>query len=308
MDIQPGKVPMLIYRSDDSFYNGWSSAWVTFLAEESGKHYLAGTDIAQSGYTTYADAATISLGPATLDEAAIHYWGNEGAELSVAGVPISPGTFPYSMTTDESDAHAVWMDGWASGKPGTVTWLVFERFPAGWTNSITAQAGYPASATVKSFGTFTSNGDKYQGKKLTIPSAVKPGYAYNFAVAHTDGPLVLSTWFQTCMLKASKASIRRGSAIKLSGVIPTKGHLGSTRGLTKSVIIYKTTKSTSTQPSSWSPKRTIWTKVATVRANGLGGFTSGSLRPTRTTRYVVRYPGDAWYWGAFTSLCKVTVR
>ena len=37
-------------------------------------------------------------------------------------------------------------------------------------------------------------------------------------------PLSLSTWFQVCTLKPSRATVRRGTAIALSGVVPIKGH------------------------------------------------------------------------------------
>jgi hypothetical protein len=46
--------------------------------------------------------------------------------------------------------------------------------------------------------------------------------------------------------------------------------------------------------------------VGRVKANGLGRY-ARFLRPTRTTWYVVRYPGDDWYWHAYTSVLKVRV-
>ena len=51
-----------------------------------------------------------------------------------------------------------------------------------------------------------------------------------------------------------------------------------------------------------------WTRIGRVRTDGLGKYRKGSVRPGRTTWYAVWYPRDAWYWGAWTSLVKVTVR
>lgn len=38
------------------------------------------------------------------------------------------------------------------------------------------------------------------------------------------------------------------------------------------------------------------------------GSCTGSLRPQRSTWYIVRYPGDDWYWRGYTAVTKVTVR
>ena len=41
---------------------------------------------------------------------------------------------------------------------------------------------------------------------------------------------------------------------------------------------------------------------------GLGAYTSGYLKPSRTTWYVVRYPGDREYYRGYTSVLRVTVK
>lgn len=306
--LQPGRLSVTMTKSSDVNWNYWDEARVRLFTSDGNGIHLARTDITRTGATTTGYARTITTGSETLSGGSIYFWDNEGMELSVSGTAVSSGTTAStSVNVREGKAQRIWTNGWGSGKPGSRTWLVMNNFPAGWTNSIGGIADWPDSATEKSFGTSTSAGDTYTVKSITIPSTVAPGYAYWLWADHTTGSLSLSTWFQTCTLNASKTTISRGGSIKLSGVIPTKGHLGSQRGISKRVIIYKTTKSTG-QPTSWAPKSTIWTKVATVTANGLGRFTSGYPRPSRTTRYVVRYPGDAWYWGAFTSVRKVTVR
>lgn len=310
--LQPGQLPMTITRSSDPYWNYWSSARENLYSHMSTEEHMARTDITRTGDVTNGNARTIGTGPETLDEGTLYFSVDEGMELPVGGTAISPGgTASPTLDVHEADAQRIWMNRWGSGKPGTKTKLFLNNFPAGWVNDLGGVADWPNSARPKSLGTKTSAGGEYETKNVTTPAGAAPGYRYWIWADHSNGSsqaLYLQTWFQTCTLKASKATISRGGAIKLSGVIPTKGHRGSTRGISKNVIIYKTTKTISSQPSSWVPKRTIWTKVATVRANGLGKFTSRSLKPTRTTRYVVRYPDDAWYWGAFTSLCKVTVR
>jgi len=310
--LQPGQLPMTITRSSDRYWNGWSSATVSLFSHGSAEDQTARTDITRTGDVTNANARTIATGSDTLDSGTVYFSMDEGMELPVSGTAISSGgTASPALDVHEADAQRIWMNLWGSGKPGTRTKLFLNNFPGGWVNQLVGGADWPATAPFRSLGTKTSAGGEYETKNVTIPPGTAPGYRYLIWADHSNGAtesLSLQTWFQTCTLKASKATISRGGAIKLSGVIPTRGHRGSTRGISKNVVIYKTTRTTSSQPSSWAPKRSIWTKVATVRANGLGKFASRTLKPTRTTRYVVRYPGDAWYWGAFTSLCKVTVR
>jgi hypothetical protein len=309
--LQPGHLPLTITRSGDSDFNDWDYARVRLYSQpDANQTHMARSDIARTlaGDTTDGDARTITTGSETLSVGTVYFWDDEGMELPVSGTAVSPGTTASpALDVHEADAQAIWTSGWGSGKPGTKTQLVLDRYPAGWGNEIGGNADWPETAPFISLGSKISSGATLEALNITIPSGAAPGYKYWIWADHTSGPLSLVTSFQTCTLKASKTTIVRGSMIKLSGVIPTKGHSGSKRGITKSLVIYKTTKNTS-QPTTWQPKSALWTKVATVRANGLGEFTSGSLKPTRTTRYVVRYPGDSAYWGAFTSVCTVTVK
>ena len=45
-----------------------------------------------------------------------------------------------------------------------------------------------------------------------------------------------------------------------------------------------------------------------MRTNGLGAYTTPYFRPLKTLTLVVRYPGDDWYYDAYTSTQKITVR
>ena len=85
------------------------------------------------------------------------------------------------------------------------------------------------------------------------------------------------------------------------------GAQGGTAGKTKPIVVYQRTKSAG-QPTVWNAASKGWHKVATLKASGLGKYTSHLLHPSRTTWYVVRYPGDNWYYAGYTSVIKVTVK
>jgi hypothetical protein len=120
MGLQPGNVAMSIRRSNDSYWNYWTSAWVELTSVEANGIHYAGTEIAGTGSTVSGGAATITLGSETLDWGAIYYWANEGAELSdsVSGLGVSPGTTAGSLTAYEAAAHAIWLPGWGFGQAG----------------------------------------------------------------------------------------------------------------------------------------------------------------------------------------------
>ncbi len=313
--LQPGRLPFTLVHDTSFGWQGWSAARVRLWAQNAGGEvHLARTDIPKTGATSTGYARTISTGPESLVGGSIYFWDDEGMELSVEGIQVSPGSEATPrQTVSQADAQRVWMDYWGSGKPGTSTWLVMNNFPAGWVNEVNGVADYPSSARVKAFGTYTSTGEEFQGKRIVIPSTAAPGYRYWVGAAHTTGPLALQTWFQTCTLKPSRATVSKGTAIALSGIVPIKGHYGSKKGTPKYVTLYKTTSSrlaAKGQPPVIGGKTLAakWTKVGRVRTDGLGKYRKGSIRPSRTTWYCAWYPGDAQYWGAWTSVAKVTVR
>jgi len=100
--------------------------------------------------------------------------------------------------------------------------------------------------------------------------------------------------------------VRPGTSVRLTGIVPTQGHVGSKAGKTKELYVFARTTPAG-QPGAGNPTKKGWKLVGTCKANGLGKYTTSRLRPTRSTWYVVYYPGDDWYWGAFTSVVKVTV-
>ncbi len=311
--LQPGQLPVTVVRSSDRNWYGWTAATVRLWSVNGAETHLASSDITRTGATTYGTAPTITTGPEQLDAGTIHFWNDEGMELPVAGTDVSPGVAAPGVIAREVDAQRIWMDYWGSGKPGTRTYLIMNNFPAGWTNDIAGVADYPTTANVQTVGGSTSSGGDYTVKRVIIPSGAKPGYKYWVWADHRDGSLSLTTSFQTCTLKRTRSVVRKGTAIALSGVVPIKGHYGGKTGTRKYVTVYKTTKSklaAKGQPpvAGGGSRASGWTRVGRVRTDGLGRYRKGSIRPARTTWYAVWYPGDSWYWGAWTSLAKVTVR
>ena len=109
----------------------------------------------------------------------------------------------------------------------------------------------------------------------------------------------MTDYFQVCTLVSTKKIIVRGASVRLSGVIPAIG-------VSKKVILYSRTKSAG-PPTKWDATKAGWKKVATLTTTKAGAYKSALLRPTRSTWYIVRYPGDATNFNAFTSVLKVTV-
>jgi len=135
-------------------------------------------------------------------------------------------------------------------------------------------------------------------KSVTVPKTAKPGYTYWFGSRHKDGVLYLETPFQVSRLKASRTTVSSGGSVKLTGVVPTQGHWGSTAGKVKRCALFKSTRSATKG----------YKFVKYVKANGLGVFNAGYQKPARTTWYLVYYPSDKWYWADVTTPVKITVR
>lgn len=313
MGLQAGNLPVTLVRSSDGAWNTWTAARVWLWARQAvgTQVHLAASNIARSGDTTNGYARTIQTGPETLGAGATYFWDNEGLEMEVDGIAVGPGqTAVAAPTTYEADAQRLYVGGWGSGKPGSSAWVVMDDFPNGWVNDISGVADYPETASMKSFGSFTCTGADYEAQRVTIPKTAPPGYAYWIEAAHTTGPLDLWTMFQVCTIKPSKAAVRANTSISLSGIVPVAGHYGGKTGTPKYVTLYKTTsaKVAKSQPK-YAGGKTVkgWTKVKRMRADGLGKYKT-SARPAKTTWYCVWYPGDDWYWGAWTSVAKVTVR
>jgi len=246
--------------------------------------------------------------PGSYTTATCNFWStnfsDEGIELPVALTASSGLLSAGSLTFEEGDAMRTWVNTiWRSGKPGTKIPIVMENFPpTGWVTEFSgySRLGHKAS---RGFGASETpfNGVKY----VTVPTTAPAGYQYMIGLQHAEGPLYMETAFQVCTLNATSSTIRHGSTIKLSGRIPTASAAGTLPGVSKRVYLYKSTSST-IQPSSWVPSKS-WTLVGSFKTSTYGKFTSPKLKPTRSTSYVLRYPGDSRYWQAFTSVRRIKV-
>jgi len=302
--LRPGVTGVQTVRSA---YSGWN--WWQWLRVE--------TWGSRGGATTWLDGGNgdaFVMAP-DYDYAIAYPYDNQGIEWS-ASAPLSvvPGaSVGNSMTFDQdADGRGAWIQSpyWQSGKAGTRTTLVLENWPAGYQMSFYGYSQAP-SAQFKDWPFYVeSDGSQYSRTSLTIPSTASAGYDYEVHVYRYDDSasyLDLTLYYQVASLKPSRTSIRRGGDVRLSGIVPTQGHMGSQQGKAKYVTLYQRTKSAG-PPTTWDATKKGWQKVGSFRANGYGKYQTRLLHPKRTTWYVVRYPGDNWYFDAYTSVSKVSVR
>jgi hypothetical protein len=247
--------------------------------------------------------------------ACAYFYDNQGVEWTApSSLSVAPGVNDSrTMHFDQDAAQGAWylLPYWGSGAPGTNAALVLENWPAGRQASFYGYSQDPDSTVWDDWPYYVeADGTQYLAGGITIPRTATPGYAYVLHVYRYDDSasgLDLRAYFQVCTLAASRSSVKLGSGVQLSGVIPTQGHWGSEPGAAKQVTIYQRTKAAG-PPDDWNAATKGWRKVGDVRADGFGKFRTGSLRPQRTTWYIVRYPGDDWYWRGYTAVTKVTVR
>jgi hypothetical protein len=204
-----------------------------------------------------------------------------------------------SISASESDAQRVGVLSPASAsiRPGGQVKLRMEHVPAGWTVDITGYPSYPSSSAVRLLKSVVSTGQERRDQVITVPGTAEPGYGYVLGLRHRGGPLYLETAVQLSTLKASRATVTRGSSVSFSGVVPTQGHLGSKAGKSKYVYLFKSTQSATKG----------FRLVKRYRANGYGKY-AGSDRPAMTSWYSILYAGDEWYWEATTPVVKVAVK
>lgn len=302
IDLHPGLVPFSTTRTSIDGWDHWNAVEVQTWGSKGG----ADAELGSSG--------SAHVMPPDYGYACVYYFWNQGAEWNADGsseYPVSAGGWGGTpIRLDQDDAQSVLiLNRWASGKPGSAVRYGLGNWPYGYEADLWGYSEDPNDDRVMDYRDFFSPGESWgYWVSLRIPKTAKPGYAYVIWAdrADQDSGLALRDYFQVCTLKASRTKIRRGAAIRLSGIIPTQGHWGSQSGRRKTVTVYARTRSAG-QPSTWKPGKG-WKKVCTCKASGYGKYRSKLLRPKRNTWYVVRYPGDSWYWGAYTSVIKVRVR
>ena len=311
LDFRPGKLNFSTHRATS--WRDWTSVRVVTFGSDALSSTSAQTVIGSTA--AGGVSAAVKALPDTVTSVVVYYWPYQATEWTPgAPVAITAGvTVSDTVTVSQAAALRLRVAApfWRSGKPGSAVRLAVANWPAAATAHFFAAPRFPGGGAATHFAlAFTSVGPQSQKVTLHLPTTARPGYAYDFTAERTDSGsrLSLTAPFQVCTLKASATTIARGSAIRLSGVVPTQGHWGGAKGLPKVLRIFKrTTVPTIGQPTVWDATREGWQRADTSLVNAYGSYTSAVLHPTRTTWYVVRYPGDAWYWRAFTSVIRVTV-
>lgn len=303
--LRPGALTVQATRSSDSLWNDWTTMETDFY----GVGGSAVGEIAGTSGQAHAMAPSVDYG-------IVSFWNNEAVEWQTASpIPIVTGALAATfVAVNEADALRVWVSSpyWASGKPGATIGYTLNNWPAGYKAKLAGYGEDPdRDISVEYPGEWTSTG--IDGElSLKVPDAATPGYSFGVEAQRSDSlwpfsDLFIYDSYQVCTLKPSKSSVRRGASISVSGVIPTQGHSGSTAGISKTVTLYAH-KGSAKVPSKWDPKSEGWQKIYSIKADGFGRYKSKTFRPNKTLTLVVRYPEDDWYWRAYTSVQKITVK
>jgi hypothetical protein len=307
-DIYPGSVTVSAAR--DGVWNTFGGLSVDLWGDQAYSWGYRET----SG--TASNPATVELTAldGTYTQGSVNFWVDEGVEFTDP-ITVSSGSVP-SATVNVSESGAQRLEfpktGFKySGKPGATVRVNRINFPAGWRNDVTGYSD-PSGKPSAKYGVKISQGGAIEGLNVKVPATAKPGYSYwiGFQHVNADGtyrPLYVETSYQVCTMKPTKASIRRGTRIKIKGIVPTEGHWGSKLGKRKLVWVLWH-KGTAPVPTKADARKQGWVAVARVRTTATGAYTSAYLKPPRTGTFVVLYEGDNWYYSAYTSTARVTVR
>ena len=275
------------------------------------------------GWTGATFARLSALAPAfpgTFYGGDVCFYPDEGLEIAGDGATVVAGeTIPGVITVKESQAQRVWTGAgnaaltgpWGSGKPGSTLKLWLQNYPAGWTNQLLGWSLDGRRSAFKVLGDPVATGESRYAISLEVPAEATPGCGYNIDVMHVNGgPLTLDTWFQVCTLEATRTTIGKGSAVRLSGIIPVQGHAGPTAGKSSKVACW-VHPGKAAQPTRLETARLRaegWKYVGTFATDGHGQYRTAPVRFSTTSTVVMRYPGDGWYYPAYTSPLTITVR
>lgn len=302
VDVRPGRVGWQATRG--GYWKTWTSPSVRLEDSDS-----SGAQTSYTFDTTGSELGNAEAAPGSVTWGSINFWWDEADEwFASSPITVSAGSASVGpIEFDENNAVRCWSSTpyWGSCRPGTTVKLALHNWPAGQQVAFDGWDDSPRnSSTTFSGKTWTSpGGTSARLVSLRVPVAAKAGYGYVLSphrVDNVDSHLRLREYIQTATL--NKASVSGG--VRLSGIVPTKGHWGSTAGIRKGVLIYAKTKKSGV-PTKWDPSGQGWHKVASLRCTGYGVYKTGILRPVHSTWYVARYAGDSYYWGAYTNVVSV---
>ena len=264
-----------------------------------------------TGTKTTPVRGTIEVLDGSYVEGAATFLENEGLEFSGSWEVTSGATSPTAIVLDEAEAQRISITEpyWGSGNPGIRVEVAFGAFPAGWVN----QVGYDSDgkgAVIGTYRNWTSTGAETQTATFRIPAKAEPGFDCWVEARHYNGRamLELRVPYQVCTMKPSRAVVRAGAKIRVSGVVPIEGHMMDTiPGTPKTVTLYAHDGRVAV-PTTWDPAESGWVEVCTTTTDGLGVYRTPLVAVPRTQTFVVRYPGDAENVGAYTSVATVRLK
>jgi hypothetical protein len=186
-----------------------------------------------------------------------------------------------------------------SGRPGSTFRYTISNLPAGEQMSFFGQSWSPYTWGVQTYPqVVTSSGpENTYTVSLRVPKRATVGEVYWVQAQRSDDVqslLWLYDNYEVCSFAASQNAIVHGQAVRL------RGHIDG-----KKATLFMSHRRAG-QPAT--TKAQGWTKVADLSVTASGRFASPRLRPSRTTWYVVRYPGMDGGFVAFTPVVKVSVR
>ena len=170
----------------------------------------------------------VSAEPGTGLAAAVYFWMNQGMEVPFAGTVKAAAMSATTISADQFNAprFQTLQSSWDSGKPGKKLILSLMGFPTGWAEQIRGRSDYPADGNWTDMAQFTVQSSDIT-KPIVIPKTAKPGYFYWIAVDHTDGTAQPASALPGVLLNPSRTSVSPGGTIRLTGVVPVKGHMGT---------------------------------------------------------------------------------
>jgi hypothetical protein len=308
VDLYPGRVEFTAFRG---------GPWADDPTSEVTLRLWGATEYSRGTVTPATPTSTpfgiVDVLDGTYNEGgSVKWFWNEGLELTEP-ITVTSGAQPLDLVAVSEDyAQRVWIKApyWASGKPGATVTVNRQNFLTGWRSFVTGYSDDPRQSAYKEYGTRVSQSGYNETFRVKIPSTAKPGYRYFIGLQHVDEsdnplPLYIEDGYQVCTVKPSKTRITRNTRIRVTGIVPTAGHWGSQLGARKKVYLlwHKGTASVPTTSTKG------WYRVGRyVKCTGSGAYTTPYFNVPATGTFCVFYEGDDWYWPAYSSTVKVTVR
>ena len=239
-DVQPGRLDWTATRGGP-WAAEWSNPRIDVVGTTAGPVVISASTLKTGVSASSAVQGWASALPGNVTYVVFSFSASEAAIWDAR----DPGNAPFAVTAgavattqlsfDEATSRRLSYEVgpyWASGAPGTTVTLGFENYPQG---EQAAMQGYSenwaeASLTTWNDRTFTSTGASKQTIELAIPAGAVPGLNYVLSANSTE--VISNVWvfsltqsFQVCTLKSVPAAVKKGAAVKLSGVVPVKGNL-----------------------------------------------------------------------------------